>query len=179
MTSQSYRFLCTVFATGLVAGTLLATALPGAVREAAARNDATIRKTDTSPAVNTRTPLAGAYQAQVLNVVDGDTVEARVHVWMGQEVVTRIRLKDIDAPEVTGACGPERERAIAARDRLAELVHGAGIVLADVRPDKYFGRVVARVVMSDGQDAGAILLSEGLARPYRGGRRQSWCVLQP
>ncbi len=129
------------------------------------------------PAVNMRTPLAGAYRAQVLSVIDGDTVEARVHVWMGHELVTRIRLKDVDAPEMSGACGLERERAIAARDRLDALVRGPGIVLAEVRPDKYFGRVVARIVMADGRDAGAMLLAEGLARPYRGGRRDNWCAL--
>lgn len=178
MASHSHRTLCTIFAAGLVAGVMLAAFLPIAVPQATARADIAARPSGNLPTVNTRTPLAGAYRAQVLNVIDGDTVEARVHVWMGQEVVTRIRLKDIDAPEITGACGPERERAIAARDRLYGLVRGPGIVLTEVRPDKYFGRVVARILMPDGQDAGATLLSEGLVRPYRGGRRESWCQIK-
>jgi micrococcal nuclease len=169
-----HRTLGSVFVTGLVAGVVLSSLLPVGMPQATARGDV-----GAMPMVNTRTPLAGAYRAQALNVIDGDTVEARVHVWMGQEVVTRIRLKDIDAPEITGACGPERERALAARDRLDALVRGPGIVLAEVRPDKYFGRVVARILMADGRDAGAILLAEGLARPYRGGRRDSWCLINP
>ncbi len=127
------------------------------------------------PIVTTRTPLAGAYRAQVLNVLDGDTVEARVHVWMGQEVITRIRLKDIDAPEMNGQCGAERELAASSRNRVASLAGDAEVLLADVRPDKYFGRVVASVTIADGRDVGAVLLAEGLARPYRGGRRQGWC----
>ncbi len=125
--------------------------------------------------VTGRTPLAGAYRAEVLTVIDGDTIEARVHVWMGQEVVTRVRLKDIDAPEIKGACGPERDSALAARDRLAALVIGQPVLLSEIRPDKYFGRVVGRIVLADGADAGGSLLAEGLARPYRGGRRQGWC----
>jgi micrococcal nuclease len=173
MASISERTLYAGFAAGVVIGTLATTLLSG-VPQATARGDVAAM-----PIVNTRTPLAGAYRAHVLKVIDGDTIEARVHVWMGQEVVTRVRLKDIDAPEMTGACGPERERAIAARDRLDTMVSGPGIVLAEVRPDKYFGRVVARIVMADGRDAGATLLSEGLARPYKGGRRESWCEIIP
>ena len=128
--------------------------------------------------VTGRTPLAGAYQAQVLTVIDGDTIEVRVHVWMGQEVVTRVGLKDIDAPEIKGACGQERDVALAARDRLAALVSGQPVLLTEIRPDKSFGRVVGRIVLVDGVvDAGGSLLAAGLARPYRGGRRQGWCDL--
>jgi micrococcal nuclease len=174
MVTGPRHMFCLVFAVGLLAGGLGGAMLPDPVTRATARGDVAAL-----PLVNTRTPLAGTYRAQVLHVIDGDTVEARVHVWMGQEVVTRVRLKDIDAPEITGACGPERERAVAARDRLDVLVRGPGVVLADVKPDKYFGRVVARIVMADGQDAGAVLLTEGLVRPYRGGRRESWCLLSP
>jgi micrococcal nuclease len=58
---------------------------------------------------------------------------------------------------------------------LATLVAGRPVLVADPRPDKYFGRIVARLVLSDGVDAGQILLAEGLARPYAGGRRESWC----
>lgn len=161
-----------IFAAGVGVGSTLATLLPTMVAPATARGDP-----GTSTTINTRTPLAGTYRAQVLQVIDGDTLEARVHVWMGQEVVTRVRIKDIDAPEITGACGPERELAIAARQRVVALTNGPGLVLTDVRPDKYFGRVVARLIGSGDVDVGEALLREGLARTYRGGRRESWCQL--
>ncbi len=159
------------FSAGIGLGIILVLVILDVMRPATARTDAQ------QPLVNTRTPLTGAYRAQVLNVIDGDTVEARVHVWMGQEVVTRIRLKDIDAPEMTGACGAERDLAVAARNRVAALVGNANVLLADVRPDKYFGRVVASIISIDGRDVGSILLGENLARPYRGGRRETWCPL--
>ncbi len=118
---------------------------------------------------------AGSYPARVTSVIDGDTVEVRVNVWIGQEIVTKVRLRGIDAPEMRGACGSERDRALAARRRLEGLVVGQAVVLSELGPDKYFGRVLARIRTPAGEDAGAKLLAEGLARPYRGGRRGSWC----
>jgi micrococcal nuclease len=126
--------------------------------------------------VKGRTPLAGTYRAQLLGVIDGDTIEARVHVWMGQEVVARVRLRDIDAPEISSACADEHQRAVAARERLASLLGSGAVILADVQADKYFGRVVARVSTAEGIDAGAALVGERLARAYGGGRRASWCA---
>jgi endonuclease YncB( thermonuclease family) len=50
------------------------------------------------------------------------------------------------------------------------------VTLADVRPDKYFGRVVARIITADGTDAGAVLVGEGMARAYAGRARSGWCL---
>ena len=169
--NQTSRSIALAFAAGAGLGIILVLVVLDVMRPATARTETQ------QPPVNTRTPLTGAYRAHVLNVIDGDTVEARVHVWMGQEVVTRIRLKDVDAPEMTGACSAERDLAIASRNRVAALVGNANVLLTDVRPDKYFGRVVARIVSADGRDVGSILLAETLARPYQGGRRQAWCPL--
>ena len=40
--------------------------------------------------------------------------------------------------------------------------------------DRY-GRRLVRLSL-DGRDVGAVLISEGLAVPYRGGRRIDWCA---
>jgi hypothetical protein len=40
------------------------------------------------------------YRADVLRVIDGDTFEARVRIWSGFEITTRVRLRAIDAPEL-------------------------------------------------------------------------------
>jgi endonuclease YncB( thermonuclease family) len=34
----------------------------------------------------------------VLRVIDGDTFEARIRIWPGHDVTTKVRLRDIDAP---------------------------------------------------------------------------------
>lgn len=119
--------------------------------------------------------MAGPLPVRILRVVDGDTVEVRVQVWLGQAVQTRVRLRGIDAPELNGACGAEREQAIAARDRLGQLLRDQPVWLTDVGRDKYFGRVVARLTDQQGADLGGQLVAEGLARPYDGGRRNGWC----
>jgi endonuclease YncB( thermonuclease family) len=125
-------------------------------------------------------PTVGSYRAIVTRIIDGDTVEARIPIWLGQEIITKVRLRGIDAPEIDGACGAERHRAEAARDRLAALIGGEPVTLTHIGPDKYSGRVVARVMTGAPDrlaDAGALLVSEGLARRYSGKRRESWCQL--
>ncbi|MEO5338879.1 MAG: nuclease, partial [Magnetospirillum sp. WYHS-4] len=65
--------------------------------------------------------LPGPYAAEILRVIDGDTFEARIRLWLNQDLVQKVRLAGIDAPELTGPC-PEAGRA--ARARLAELLDG-------------------------------------------------------
>jgi hypothetical protein len=47
------------------------------------------------------------YSAEVLRVIDGDTFEARVRIWSGFEINTRVRLRAIDAPELYARCARE------------------------------------------------------------------------
>ncbi len=122
--------------------------------------------------------LAGPVPAQVLSVIDGDTIEVRAVIWLGQGVRTRGRLAGIDAPELRGKCA--RERALAERARaylLARLEGGerAQVRLRDIRYGKYAGRVLARVETAAGEDLGRGLMAAGLARPYAGRARASWC----
>ena len=142
------------------------------------------QKTHAEPAPVAFFPLVsspvGSYRAQVTKVIDGDTIEARVQIWPGQEIITKLRLRGIDAPEIKGACGPEVKQGEAARDRLAALIGNQMVIVTEIGPDKYYGRVVARILTTgvDGPvDAGTVLVSERLARPYGGKRRESWCIL--
>ncbi len=140
--------------------------------------------------------LAGPLPAWVVSVIDGDTLEVRVHIWLGQDLNIRVRLAGIDAPELKGKC--DREKALARRARAYLLARldpadsgvaakagaeagagakaGAGeIRLREVRYGKFAGRVLARVETLDGTDLGQGLIAAGLARPYDGRRRASWC----
>lgn len=99
-------------------------------------------------------------------VVDGDTF------WMGGE---KIRVADIDAPETHPSRCPEEARlGQAATARLQALLNAGPVTLelADRDTDKY-GRKL-RVVTRGGRSLGAMLVDEGLARPWVG-RRQPWC----
>lgn len=125
-------------------------------------------------------PVSGAarstsYPADLVRVIDGDTFEARIRIWPGLEVTTKVRLRGIDAPELTARCAEELARAQAARDALTAMLAPGDLAVAAVALDKYGGRVVASASSRATADVSAALLAAGLARPYRGGRRESWC----
>lgn len=99
-------------------------------------------------------------------VVDGDTF------WMDGE---KIRVADIDAPETHPArCAREADLGARATRRLHALLNAGPVALEteDRDVDRY-GRKL-RIVTRDGASLGAVLVSEGLARRWEGGRR-SWC----
>jgi endonuclease YncB( thermonuclease family) len=116
-----------------------------------------------------------ALPAEVLRVLDGDTFEARVHLWPGLEVTTRVRLRGIDAPELKARCSDERAKAEAARDALRTILDQGEVAIAHVTLDKYGGRVVAEASTQNTPDVSSALLDAGLARRYFGGRREGWC----
>jgi endonuclease YncB( thermonuclease family) len=119
--------------------------------------------------------LAGPVSALVERVIDGDTIEVEARIWLGQSLIIRVRIDGVDAPELEAKCDDERRRALEARDYLARRLLGTEVTLSHVVYDKYGGRVRASVADRQGDIARA-LLSEGLARPYGGERRQPWCA---
>ena len=121
-------------------------------------------------------PIPGPIPAQVLRVVDGDTVRVRARIWLGQEVETNVRLSGIDTAETHAHCDYERVMAQRATDYvLKALGDGEGIALMNVTYDKYGRRVVAQLITANGQDLSSLLLKTGLAHAYDGGHKQSWC----
>jgi endonuclease YncB( thermonuclease family) len=121
--------------------------------------------------------LTTVYAADLVRVLDGDTFEARIHVWPGHDVTTRVRLRGIDAPEMQAQCPQERTKAEAARSALAGLLAQGQIRVLHIGPDKYNGRIVADAATARTSDVSAALLRSGHARAYDGGRRAGWCDL--
>ena len=119
--------------------------------------------------------IPGPIPAEVLRVLDGDTIVVRARIWLGQDIETRVRLEGVDAPELNGKCETERRLARKARDLTASLSDGGKVILSDIQYGKYAGRVVARVHAPGGEDFSGTLLRNGLGRAYDGRRRQSWC----
>ncbi len=119
---------------------------------------------------------ANAVPATVDYIFDGDTFAAMVHIDTDIEISVRVRLINVDTPEMNGQCEHEIVMARRARDRLAELIPvGSRVELQNIKDDKYLGRIDANVLDAAGRDVGKILVSDGLARPYSGGRRAPWC----
>ena len=117
-----------------------------------------------------------AMPATVDYVVDGDTFNAVAHVDDGTNVDVRVRLINVDTPEIHGECDSESVRANVARDRLRNLVpRGTVVDLKNIKDDKYIGRIDANVILPDGRDLGRVLINEKHGRAYSGGKRKSWC----
>jgi endonuclease YncB( thermonuclease family) len=113
--------------------------------------------------------------AFVERVVDGDTVDVRARIWLGQSLSIRVRIDGVDTPEMRSDCADERRLALAARDFLARRLLNREITLLRVVYDKFGGRVRADISDANGDIAKA-LLDAGLARPYHGERREPWCA---
>jgi micrococcal nuclease len=98
-------------------------------------------------------------------ITDGDTFRYR-----GE----KIRIADIDAPEVRGRCAYETQLAARATDRMEELLQAGPFELRTMdRDEDRYGRKL-RVVVRAGRSLGDQLVAEGLARTWTG-RREPWC----
>lgn len=103
-------------------------------------------------------------EPRITCVVDGDTL------WYQR---TKIRLLDIDAPEIEGRCATERRLAQAAALELTRLLNTGLIQIAYDGQDRY-GRHLARLWVQGGE-VGPTMIAAGLAEPF--GRRgpSPWC----
>ena len=124
--------------------------------------------------VQGRDTLNGPIAAEMVRVVDGDTLAVRALIWPGQHIDIKVRLAGIDAPELfRPRCAGERLRAKKARDFLIQRT-GPQITLKAVHLGKYAGRVVARVENDAGEDLSALLLAAGLAHSMA--NKDGWCL---
>jgi micrococcal nuclease len=113
------------------------------------------------------------YQARVIRVVDGDTVDLSVDLGFGVSKVMRFRVFGINAPEMRGA---SRIRGEVATERLrimlAESHDGTVLVLTTKDKQEKYGRYLARIIVQtasgDILDVGERLIAEGLAISYAG-----------
>ena len=108
---------------------------------------------------------------RVTRVVDGDTIA----IACADQGATRLRLAEIDTPELRGQCLSERIMALRATwfTRLQLWTSGAVEVRAGRGLDPY-GRALGDVALG-GQLLSSRLLDAGLARPYVPGGTD-WCA---
>lgn len=121
--------------------------------------------------------LPGPVPADVIRVVDGDTIKVRARIWVDQSVEVSVRLAGIDAPEIfRPRCDAEKAPGRAAKAAVAAQV-GETVYLRDIRNGKYAGRVVADAILTDGESLSARLLAQGHAIPD--GAEKPWCKPKP
>jgi endonuclease YncB( thermonuclease family) len=120
--------------------------------------------------------LATPYE--ITRVIDGDTVEIAVD-FLPKPLPPKlsIRVLGIDTPEKAprALCDAEAEKAkLASAFTKKAVAEAKEVDIVIVKWDKYGGRVLGDVFL-DHQSLAQSLISAGLARPYSGEAKQSWC----
>lgn len=119
---------------------------------------------------------AYAVPATVSYIVDGDTFSASVLLKEDIKISVRVRIRNIDTPEIHGQCQSEIDMGQKAKLRLGQLLPiGSTVELTEIKDDKYLGRIDANVISKNGLDIGEIMVKENLAHKYKGGKRKPWC----
>ncbi len=131
-----------------------------------------------TPAFAQKTPTGVTYDATIVRVSDGDTVVVEAK-WIPAPMKPQIavRIFGVDTPEKGGRaqCPAEDTKGQAASTFTKNLVAKATKIQYTLYDwDKFGGRVLGDMVL-DGKSLREQLIANGLARPYFGEAKQSWC----
>jgi micrococcal nuclease len=103
---------------------------------------------------------------QPIHVIDGDTLSRDGVAY---------RLAGFDAPEITRAkCAEERALGLQAKARMRQLASDPAAMIEPMPAREKFGRTLARLWIGS-EDAASIMIREGLALPYDGHAKVSFC----
>ena len=116
------------------------------------------------------------YQAQLVRVVDGDTVDVLIDVGFSTFKKERVRLYGIDTPESRTRDLDEKKRGLAAKDRLIEIIDSFGdhfLIKTQIDKKGKYGRILGEIFsLNKKQNANQMLLAEGHAVEYLGGKKR-------
>ena len=110
------------------------------------------------------------YNAKVIRVVDGDTIDAMVDLGFSTFKKVRIRMHGIDAPESRTRDLEEKKLGLAAKDRLIEMLGDGEFTLQSHGVGKY-GRCLGEIFKENNVSLNRQLINEGHATEYFGGKR--------
>lgn len=106
------------------------------------------------------------YNAKLIRVIDGDTVDALIDLGFDVWVKKRIRLYGIDAPETRTRDLNEKAQGLATKERLSELLEASdGLFIVSSHGVGKYGRCLATIFIEK-QNINELLVTEGYARRY-------------
>jgi endonuclease YncB( thermonuclease family) len=102
--------------------------------------------------------------AELLNVIDGDTLRLRIDLGWRVYIDGEIRLLRINAPEMSTAAG--RDARLFVINLFNEV--GTNMLVSSRRrdPDRSFTRYLADVMLADGRDLSDTIIQAGHGVPY-------------
>lgn len=109
------------------------------------------------------------YKAKLIRIVDGDTIDAEIDLGFDTIVRKRIRLYGINTPETRTKDLKEKEKGLAAKQRLTELLKTDFIVETILNKRGKYGRVLGVVYIMNNEQKVNIneaLVTEGHAVKY-------------
>ena len=118
-------------------------------------------------------PEPFSYNATVVKIIDGDTVDALVDVGFSIMTKKRIRFRGINTPESRTRDTEEKVKGVAAKDRVIELLseNDNKFVLKSYGVGKY-GRCLGELFVDAHEESiNQVLINEGHAVEYWGGKR--------
>lgn len=120
-------------------------------------------------------PHFGPYAAELVRVIDGDTVVLDVAIWPQQTERAHVRLEGIDTPELHSKQQCERDMALRAKAFTTAALTGSHVLMLDhVADGKYAGRVLGEIII-DGHSLSQSIIGAHMGRVYNGGARGPWC----
>ena len=119
---------------------------------------------------------------EIDRIVDGDTVDATIDLGFDVLYKTRVRLYGINTPETRTKDLEEKAKGLAAKERLNEIinkaVHMGHRLILQTKEKGKFGRYLGVIIIEDCRpdhdtrtDVNQLLVEEGHAEPYYGGKR--------
>ena len=119
-------------------------------------------------------PEPFSYNATVVKIIDGDTVDALVDVGFSIMTKKRIRFLGINTPESRTRDKEEKVRGLAAKDRVVELLSendNKFVIIKSHGVGKY-GRCLGELFVDGHEESiNQVLVNEGHAVEYWGGKR--------
>lgn len=113
------------------------------------------------------------YKAQVLEVIDGDTIEVDFDlgfgVWLRNQ---RIRLEGIDTPESRTTNKEEKARGILSKNKLKEVLSKYVTITTKLDPNEKFGRILGVVKNETGINVNNWLVENNYAVAYSGQNKE-------
>ena len=123
------------------------------------------------------------YNAVLDRVVDGDTIDVTIDLGFHTHIKTRVRMEGMNAPESRTRNLEEKERGLAAKARLQEIIeYNKNHCILKVSGLGKYGRALATVFVENLSpvskensitliDVNKQLIKEGHAVEYNGGKR--------
>ena len=109
------------------------------------------------------------YTASLIGCYDGDTCKIKLDNTPDLVAEVTLRFEGFDTPEIRGKCVEEKVMAREAKNITLAYMGANGTLYSEGKKGKY-GRLLV-----EAPELKRILIDQGVARHYDGGKRESWC----